>query len=172
MEESFLSKTENEVKIAEKLKFWEEQDQINKELIPRVVKNHEMITDLTYQFEKNLSFLANLQSNLEKTHNNFQSDIDNLSRRNSNLELKMDKLTAELGNYIKFIKVLEKQEQEMEEAKLKLIDLEHNLEEMKNMLTENMEGNSKVAGKDTNRFSLINIGVASAIILSIIGILV
>ena len=32
-------------KIAEKVKFWEEQDRINKELIPRVVKIHELFTD-------------------------------------------------------------------------------------------------------------------------------
>lgn len=32
-------------KIAEKVKFWEEQDRINTELIPRVVKIHELVTD-------------------------------------------------------------------------------------------------------------------------------
>ena len=47
-----LSEVSKEIKIAEKLKFWEEQDQINKELIPRVVKHHEMITDLAAQFDK------------------------------------------------------------------------------------------------------------------------
>ena len=36
--ERLLSEVSKEIKIAEKLKFWEEQDQINKELIPRVVK--------------------------------------------------------------------------------------------------------------------------------------
>ena len=30
--------------IAEKVKFWEEQDRINKELIPRVLKTHELLT--------------------------------------------------------------------------------------------------------------------------------
>ena len=31
--------------IADKVRFWEEQDRINKELIPRVLKVHELVTD-------------------------------------------------------------------------------------------------------------------------------
>ena len=31
-------------KIADKVRFWEEQDRINRELIPRVLKQHELIT--------------------------------------------------------------------------------------------------------------------------------
>ena len=31
--------------IADKVRFWEEQDRINKELIPRVLKIHELVTD-------------------------------------------------------------------------------------------------------------------------------
>ena len=31
--------------IADKVQFWEEQDRINKELIPRVIKIHELFTD-------------------------------------------------------------------------------------------------------------------------------
>ena len=31
-------------KIAEKVRFWEEQDRINQELIPRVIKQHELFT--------------------------------------------------------------------------------------------------------------------------------
>jgi hypothetical protein len=30
--------------IGEKVRFWEEQDRINKELIPRVIKQHELLT--------------------------------------------------------------------------------------------------------------------------------
>ena len=33
----------SEPKIAERVKFWQEQDRINRELIPRVVKNHELL---------------------------------------------------------------------------------------------------------------------------------
>ena len=31
-------------KIGEKVKFWQEQDRINRELIPRVIKGHELLT--------------------------------------------------------------------------------------------------------------------------------
>ena len=33
----------DEPKIAERVKFWQEQDRINRELIPRVIKNHELL---------------------------------------------------------------------------------------------------------------------------------
>ena len=33
----------DELKIGEKVKFWQEQDRINRELIPRVIKNHELL---------------------------------------------------------------------------------------------------------------------------------
>jgi len=38
------------MEIGEKVKFWEQQDKINEELIPRVLKNHDMILKLTTQF--------------------------------------------------------------------------------------------------------------------------
>ena len=34
----------DEPKIGEKVKFWQEQDRINRELIPRVIKNHELLS--------------------------------------------------------------------------------------------------------------------------------
>ncbi len=37
-------------KIAEKIKFWEEQDQINKAVIPRILKAHDLATDLSEKF--------------------------------------------------------------------------------------------------------------------------
>ena len=33
-----------EPKIAERVRFWQEQDRINRELIPRVIKSHELLT--------------------------------------------------------------------------------------------------------------------------------
>ena len=35
---------EEKPKIAERVKFWEEQDRINRELIPRVIKSHELLS--------------------------------------------------------------------------------------------------------------------------------
>ena len=36
--------SEDTVPIADKVRFWEEQDKINQELIPRVIRQHELIT--------------------------------------------------------------------------------------------------------------------------------
>ena len=33
----------DEPKITERVKFWQEQDRINRELIPRVIRNHELL---------------------------------------------------------------------------------------------------------------------------------
>ena len=38
------SETRDTPKIGEKVRFWEEQDRINHELIPRVIKQHELFT--------------------------------------------------------------------------------------------------------------------------------
>ena len=38
------SETQDTPKIGEKVRFWEEQDRINQELIPRVVKQHQLFT--------------------------------------------------------------------------------------------------------------------------------
>ena len=35
----------DEPKIAERVKFWQEQDRINRELIPRVIRNHELLAE-------------------------------------------------------------------------------------------------------------------------------
>ncbi len=35
---------EETVSIADRVRFWEEQDKINQELIPRVIRQHELLT--------------------------------------------------------------------------------------------------------------------------------
>src|SRR5690606_22939026 len=80
---------EREVKIAEKVKFWEEQDQINKQLIPRVIKNHELITDLAMQMDKNERLIAKLFEEKE----NQEALITNLREQLN----KNEKLIAELS---------------------------------------------------------------------------
>lgn len=139
-----MSKLDNEVKIAEKLKFWEEQDQINKELIPRVVKNHEMITDLTYQFEKSLRSIASMQSNMD----DFQD--------------KMDKL------YKQYQDILKEQGQQIQELKLKVNKFQQGIEDIKTNAVE-VDKNTPAKEKTNNLF--ISIGVVVAIILSIAGII-
>ncbi|MDF2052983.1 hypothetical protein [Priestia megaterium] len=61
----------SETKIAERVKFWEEQDEINKEIIPRVIKNHELINELNVQLDNYSNIVINLKEEIEtlKTHN-------------------------------------------------------------------------------------------------------
>ena len=39
-----MTSRDDSVPISEKVKFWEEQDRINQELIPRVIRQHELLT--------------------------------------------------------------------------------------------------------------------------------
>ncbi|MBT2757861.1 hypothetical protein J7E71_18400 [Mesobacillus foraminis] len=176
--------------MAEKVKFWEEQDQINKELIPRVVKNHEMITDLTCQFEKSLTSIALLQSNIDGVNGNFQKeintmkklnsetekkienlyeeiqkDIKNLKLLNSGVEKRMDNLYQEINNNEKFANVIGEQHQQIKVVTLELNELQQEINDIK---TKNREGHQNTT-RNSNLF--IGIGVVSAIILSIIGII-
>jgi hypothetical protein len=62
--------------IAEKVKFWEEQDRINQELIPRVIKLHEVMTNHVQGHESAAGFIASLEIQL----------VD-LEKRNANARL-------------------------------------------------------------------------------------
>ena len=51
-------------KIAEKVRFWEEQDRINRELIPRVIKQHELLTAHVEGHETSSTHIAALEGRL------------------------------------------------------------------------------------------------------------
>ena len=51
-------------KIAEKVRFWEEQDRINQELIPRVIKQHELFTAHIEGHETASTQIASLEGRL------------------------------------------------------------------------------------------------------------
>ena len=51
-------------KIAEKVRFWEEQDRINRELIPRVIKQHELLTAHVEGHETASTLIAALEGRL------------------------------------------------------------------------------------------------------------
>ena len=50
--------------IAEKVKFWEEQDRINQELIPRVIKLHEVLTTHVEGHDSATTQIAALEARL------------------------------------------------------------------------------------------------------------
>ena len=52
--------------IADKVRFWQEQDQINQALIPRVVKLHDTVAELSRQLEGIPTTLAAMESRLKQ----------------------------------------------------------------------------------------------------------
>ena len=48
--------------IKDKVQFWQEQDKINQALIPRVMKLHELVTDLSQAVEGTSASIANAES--------------------------------------------------------------------------------------------------------------
>ncbi|MDK7534298.1 hypothetical protein, partial [Bacillus paranthracis] len=156
--ERFLSEVSKEIKIAEKLKFWEEQDQINKELIPRVVKNHEMITDLAAQFDKNLISMSLLQENIDENNEGIDSLHEKLKNESSKRMEQISKLTAKI----------EEQDIHISEMKSMLMNQEEEIREVKKVL-EKVNKSLGVTGNNKGNVA-VNIGVLIAIILSIIAI--
>ncbi len=50
-------------KIGERVKFWQEQDRINRELIPRLIKSHELLTrHVETHDEGNMSAMSEIQA--------------------------------------------------------------------------------------------------------------
>ncbi len=54
-------------KIAEKVKFWEEQDRINQELIPRVLKQHELLASHIKSHESSSVNMVSLEARMLET---------------------------------------------------------------------------------------------------------
>ncbi|MBJ8018704.1 hypothetical protein JDS93_22085 [Bacillus cereus group sp. N34] len=154
-----MSEVSKEIKIAEKLKFWEEQDQINKELIPRVVKSHEMITDLAAQFDKNLISMSLLQENIDKNNEEIGSLHGELKSESSKRMEQIRELTAKV----------EEQDIHISEMKSMLINQEEEIREVKKVL-EKVNKSLGVTGNNKGNLA-VNIGVLIAMILSIIAII-
>ena len=98
----------NESKIAERVKFWQEQDRINRELIPRVIKGHELLTRhveshedgdslaraqiellqtrMVESYEAAKSQIESLQTQMAESHETSKARIDTLEARVAELE--------------------------------------------------------------------------------------
>ncbi len=60
-ETSEALKDDSIVSMLEKVRFWEEQDQINKALIPRVLQNHSLLVKLNVQNQETLNLIAKIR---------------------------------------------------------------------------------------------------------------
>ena len=54
-----MAELDNSVPISERVRFWEEQDAINQELIPRVIRQHELLTEHIGEHENLPAVVAN-----------------------------------------------------------------------------------------------------------------
>ena len=77
-------------KIAEKVKFWEEQDRINQELIPRVLKQHELLASHIKSHESSSVNMASLEARmLEAISAASQQSAEKVSEQVVSLEIRM-----------------------------------------------------------------------------------
>ena len=68
---------EDAVPISERVRFWEEQDRINQELIPRVIRQHELLTQHIGEHEHMPTTLANaVEEGLARGRSELQERYD------------------------------------------------------------------------------------------------
>ena len=80
-EETPLSASEDRPGIADKVKFWEEQDRINKELIPRVLKQHELLSTHIASHEESRTQMAALDSRIGSQDESQRKVVIDIERR-------------------------------------------------------------------------------------------
>ncbi|OHB74249.1 MAG: hypothetical protein A2Z34_00665 [Planctomycetes bacterium RBG_16_59_8] len=86
-------------KIAERVKFWEEQDRINNALIPRVLKNHDLLVELSWQTGRNSETFSVLESRINekmsRAANSLDAKIDELRKQLQDLRTQSDNLKSD-----------------------------------------------------------------------------
>lgn len=85
----------NNVSISEKVRFWEEQDSINQALIPRVLKNHELILEVSQSLRKIGGELAEVEGRILSM---LDSKAKELALRNTEI---LEKRSQELATQFK-----------------------------------------------------------------------
>ena len=146
------SKKEEAVSIKEKVKFWEEQDRINKKLIPRVLCLSELLGKHIAEHENlpNL-FAGELAKALKKQSSQFESELKNAKKV-------LDK------------ELLEATSKQSEQAQRELMDcLDRLKEEHKNLRAKLMDETKRVLEKqhekwEKSRKQLTAIVVVSALV--------
>ena len=100
-EETPLSASVDRPGIADKVKFWEEQDRINKELIPRVLKQHELLTAHIANHEEARAQTAALDSRIGALDESYKRDraeldshIDDLNESHKRYRAEMEERMA------------------------------------------------------------------------------
>ena len=78
-----VSDTDDEtIKIAEKVRFWEEQDRINQELIPRVIRQNELLTQHIAEHDNLQQILSDtIQKALSEQVQQYESALDTAQKQ-------------------------------------------------------------------------------------------
>lgn len=78
---STMSETQDTPKIGEKVRFWEEQDRINQELIPRVIKQHELFAAHVQGHEDVQVRMAAMDARISETVEESNKNLSKLEER-------------------------------------------------------------------------------------------
>ena len=112
----------NALPIAERVRFWEEQDRINQELIPRVVRQHELLTKHFSDHEMLPIVAASAAKEaVEQAQHETLRQLEEARARNGELARQLEESKA----------LADRQGQELQEAKAERERLSKDLEEAK-----------------------------------------
>lgn len=87
----------NEVKIVDKVKFWEEQNQINQVLIPRVLELHKQLISVGLLSQQNSASCTQLRSELSDLQDNIIQQYDDLKTHHKTLSEALDELSSSIS---------------------------------------------------------------------------
>ena len=102
-DEQSLSSDES-IPISERVRFWEEQDRINQELIPRIIRQHELLTQHIGEHEHLPTTLANaVEEGLARGRNELREQYDAAMESakeelTEQMESEFHKYKARIGN--------------------------------------------------------------------------
>lgn len=88
--------SKEDVKIVERVKFWEEQDKINQVLIPRVLDMHEQLKTTSLLSQQNSSSYVQTISSLKNLEDKLNKEIDNIVNDIDIIEKNINDLSAQL----------------------------------------------------------------------------
>ena len=94
---------DTQVPIAERVKFWQEQDKINRSLIPRVLQTHEKVCELSKRMDKQPAQVSRLvynyiKSDLSRGLKRYNVALRDLKTRCDALEQRIEQLESKSFN--------------------------------------------------------------------------
>jgi hypothetical protein len=85
--------------IAERVKFWEEQDRINKAMIPRILKNHDLLTELAQQIASISKLASRSELKISSTFQKCEADSKQIQEKLRQHHSAVTHLVEQLPDY-------------------------------------------------------------------------